>query len=214
MRVLSFSGEKGGVGKSTLAASVSTELHQRGFRTLAVDLDQQQSLLTWASVGTAAGSAIPPVIALGDNVRQQLPAVGESYDIVVLDCPGRAGRRVGGALLISDLVLFPAVSGAFDVWAMGRSLEMLEDARSLRDDLKARIVINGKFRAGLSDSVAEGLAEEAPIPLMNTQIGRRVVVAEAIAAGSAVTLYRPGSVAANEMKRLVDEIEDLLGLER
>ena len=72
--IIAFAGGKGGVGKSTLSVCVGVEWDRRGLRILLVDADDsQRSILTWAEEATRKGVARPDVIALGDEIRTELP---------------------------------------------------------------------------------------------------------------------------------------------
>ena len=99
--VIAVASEKGGVGKSTLAASLATYWASIGYRVLCADLDPQGTLLEWDGVGSdAAGEGRPTVIPVANNVRRSLPQVWSGYDIVVMDTPGRMDQRLGEALMI------------------------------------------------------------------------------------------------------------------
>ena len=86
--------EKGGVGKSTIAASLAAHWHNLGLKVLAVDLDPQGTLQEWAAIAEANGVDGPAVIGIADTVRSAVPPLAQSHDITVLDCPGRMGRRL------------------------------------------------------------------------------------------------------------------------
>ncbi len=53
MRKVAISNQKGGVGKTTTAINLSSWLHRKGFRVLAVDLDHQANLTTGLGINPA-----------------------------------------------------------------------------------------------------------------------------------------------------------------
>lgn len=211
--IVSVAGQKGGSGKSTIAIHLAAEWHRRGQRVLLVDADPQGTALTWGEVASEAGIPAPDIIAVGDNVRATLPSVASSYDVVVIDCPGRkASKRQVGALLISDVAVLPCGPSTPDVWALAESVEVVEQVLQLRPDLHVGIVINKRTQT-VEGRTARDALEGLPFPVLRVQLGQRVAFSEALAAGRGVTSYAGGSPAAVELRRLADEIEDLTAVE-
>lgn len=209
--IVAVAGQKGGTGKSTIAVCLAAEWHQRGRRVLLVDADPQGTVQTWAEVATDAGHVGPVVQSMGDNIRRDLPTLADAFEIVVIDCPGRAGgKRTAGALLVADVVLLPCGPAAPDVWALAASIDGVREAQALRPELRAAIVLNRSDRSAMTKGAREALAD-AEIPALARSLGSRVAFGEALAAGLGVTRYASGSVAANELRRLADEVEDLAG---
>src|SRR5690554_489132 len=108
--ILAYAGQKGGAGKSTLSIATAAEFHRRGHRTLLVDADKQGTAATWGAVANDVEDpnyTYPDVIMMGSNLHRQLPSVADSYDIVIIDCPGRDDDQQRGALAASDIVIVP-----------------------------------------------------------------------------------------------------------
>lgn len=211
--IIAVVSEKGGVGKSTIAASLATHWHHQGRRVLAVDLDPQGTLQDWAAIAERSELGGPAVIGIADTVRTTVPPLAASHDITILDCPGRMGRRLAGALMIADCAIVPVPPGAPDAWALGRVLEKIGEAQELRPDLRAAVVVNRAIRTRVARATIEALDGVDGVEHCPVQIGNRAAVAEAIAAGTGVTVHSGGSVAASEVRRLAVWLEDLIGLE-
>lgn len=210
MPIVTIAGQKGGVGKSTLALHIAAEWLARGKRVLLVDADPQATALTWSEVAAEAGHTTPTVVAMGDNLRTQLPTVAAGYDITVVDCPPRNGKRQTWALAVSDLALLPCGPSAPDVWALAESVDLVRDVQAIRPELRAAVVITRKVSGTVMGREARAALERVELPVLATEIGHRVMFSEAIAAGKGITTYAAGSVAANETRRLVDELEKVL----
>lgn len=58
MRVVAFVTQKGGAGKTTLAACLSVIAAQAGERVIALDLDPQQSLAKWGDERTVDAPSV------------------------------------------------------------------------------------------------------------------------------------------------------------
>ena len=205
MPIVTVAVAKGGAGKSTIAVNIAAELQARGFRVLLADADEQGTSLSWAEVAAERGIATPDVVAIGDNLRFHVPSLSAGYDFTIVDCPGRRGKRQAAAILVADLVVVPCAPSPADSWALGDTLEVLEEARALRDDLDATIVLNRADRTRTTAIARKGLAD-LELRLTTTSLGDRVAFREAMAAGAGVTTYAPASVAAAEVRALTDEV--------
>ena len=60
-------------------------------------------------------------------------------------------------MLVADIVLLPVVPGAADVWALQETLAVLEDARGLRPELIAGLVLNRADRTTLAGMTREAI---------------------------------------------------------
>lgn len=202
--------QKGGCGKSTLAISLAVEWHRRGLRTLLVDADPQGTSLTWGELAAEKGHEGPAVIAMGDNLRADLPGIAGGYEATVIDTPGRHSKRTIGALAHADLALIPCGPSPADLWALGETIALVSEAIEYRPALKAAIVVNGSQRRTALSKAARTAVEGSGFPTLRTALGQRVAFAEAVAAGRGVTSVASGGDAANELRRVADEVESML----
>lgn len=91
----------------------------------------------------------------------------------------------------------------------GETIEVVEEARVLRPQMVAGIVLNRADRTLVTAQARTSLAETS-VPLLKSALGDRVAFREAMAAGLGVTEYAKCSAAANEVRALADEIINLL----
>ena len=122
MRVVVFASAKGGVGKSTLAASLGVAALQAGEKPYLIDMDPQGSLAAWGSRRTADD---PPVDRI-DAVR--LPSAlaglaGAGYSLAIIDTAGV--DSVAAAMRAADLVIIPARPSTLDLEASRPTLAAL-----------------------------------------------------------------------------------------
>lgn len=92
MRIITLVTQKGGSGKTTLAACLAVAATETGERAIALDLDPQQSLWKW---GEERKADTPAVDKLDPTQLTQLAAIlkaldGEGYTLAVLDTAGVA----------------------------------------------------------------------------------------------------------------------------
>jgi len=207
--IFALVGQKGGIGKSTTAVCLAALGVERGMRVLLVDADPQGTARTWGEVANEAGLATPTVVAMGATMHRpgQLPAIAQGYDLTVIDCPPRHGDIQRSALMIADVAVLPCGPSAADAWALSGAIDVVNEARTLRDALKACIVITRKQGRTALGKGAREVLETSGLPVLATELGYRVAFQEAIAAGRGVTTFAPRDRAAEELTFLFDELE-------
>lgn len=198
--------QKGGAGKTTLAANLAVDMGARGLGTAIVDSDPQGSLGRWfmarrASLGdTAGGLAFATSSAWG--IAYEAEKLRASHDIVIVDTPPKIDADLRPALREADLVLVPVSASAVDLWATGGVLDL-----AAREERPALLVLN-RARAGtrLADRIRAALAD-FDAPVARTIIGNRVALAEVMERGLAVTeAGAKAATAAAEIRALADEV--------
>lgn len=209
MPVLAIAGLKGGVGKSTVAVCLASELHRRGDTVLLCDADPQRSALTWAAAAAEAEQPCPTTVAIHTGFHRpgQIPSAG--YVWTLIDTPPQDGGALRSAMMIADLLVMPLQPGPFDAWRAADAVELLREAQTMRPELRAVVALNRTARNALTGSARDAL-KELGLPILTTALGNRVTYPESIAAGTGPTVYAPKSPAALEVKSLTDEIVALL----
>ena len=206
--IISFLNQKGGVGKTTLAVHFAMGLSIAGAKVLLIDADPQGSALDWA--GSREGDAPFPVIGLPKpSLHRETPKHIPNYDYIVIDGPPRVNELARSAIMASDLVLVPVQPSPYDVWAAKEIIDLLAEASSFKEKLKAAFVINRKIvNTAIGRDVADSLAEY-PIPVLNSQVCQRVSFAESAAQGLTVLEIDPGGTGSQEIKSLITEVKKL-----
>ncbi len=211
--IVALCGQKGGTGKTTTAVSLAVEWSVRGRSVLLVDTDGQRSALTWADVAAERGAEhVPPTIALGEQLRRQLPPHLPGRDVVVIDCPPAHGERQRAALMVADLAVIPAVADATEVWALGETRRIVDEALAMREALRVALLVMRKDRRTQLGAQARQVLGQLGLPVLEAELSRRITYPEALVAGLGPTTYDPASVAAREVRRLATELELLGGL--
>lgn len=208
--IISILNQKGGVGKTTLAVHIATALAHKGRKVLMVDADPQGSALDWSASRNV--DALFPVIGLPKpTLHRELSKLAGDYDHVVIDGPPRVYDVARSAILSSDLIIIPVQPSPYDVWAAKEIVDLVKEASSFNEKLKSVFVINRKIaNTAIGRDVTEALSEY-PLPVLKSQICQRVSFAETAGQGQTVLEVDPDSLASQEIKALVLEIEELLG---
>lgn len=200
MRVVSFVTQKGGAGKTTLAASVAVAAVQDGEKVAVLDLDPQRSLFTWAE-GREAD--FPAVDALEAGRVNELPQIiealkGQGYSLLILDTAGIDSNGTHTALRVSDLAILPSRPTVMDI----RATKATHDA-AVRLEKPFAFVLNqcppqpNNPRAKEAASALSMFGVLA-LPMMM----QRAAHQDAFAMGQGVTEYEPDGKAADEIRQL------------
>jgi chromosome partitioning protein len=148
--VLSIIGQKGGVGKSTLARAIAVVAAQGDLRVKLVDLDfGQQTSVRWSS--TRASSRILKKInaeaysSVADALKQS-----SDLDLVVVDTPGHLSPETFAVARASDIIVMPTGSSSDDLHPTTLLLYELERIGVPRDRLCVALcrILDAKEESG------------------------------------------------------------------
>ncbi|AXF79079.1 AAA family ATPase (plasmid) [Erwinia tracheiphila] len=192
--ILTIANTKGGVGKSTLAVNIAVERARLGKRVWLVDGDRQGSSQTAILIRSEAG--LEPGLACshfpdGPILRTQVLQQKSNFDEVIIECGGRDSTAMRAALTLTDILVVPFVPGSFEVWAMEDVVNLVRDARSVRDGLTAFSLLNradpnprSNDNADMLDAMRE---YNEDIQLLDHTIRQRKVFAAAAGSGRSVS---------------------------
>ncbi|MCT8161068.1 ParA family partition ATPase [Pseudoruegeria sp. SHC-113] len=202
--VLTVAQQKGGSGKTTLAANLAITFRERGMRVAVLDTDPQGSLGRWFMArfearGEDEGLSFGTASAWG--VSYEVGKLSGSHDVVIVDTPPKIDADLRPALRVSDLVIVPIATSQVDLWATEGLMEL-----AAREDKPVLFVMNrAAARARLTAEVAQKVAELQG-EKADTVIGNRVVFAEALGEGLGVSEKGRKGPAALEIAALADEV--------
>jgi len=201
MLTLTLVTQKGGVGKTTLAASLAVAAAQTGEKVIALDLDPQGSLANW---GDARGGEGPDIDRVGQDALPKLSSIlqalkARGYTVAVLDTAGVESTGGNLAMRSADLCLIPARPSRLDLQATLPTIETL-----MRLNMKDRFafVLNQcpPGRSTRSVEAAKGLGMFGV--LADPMLTQRADHQDALAAGQGVTEYAKDGKAAEEIRAL------------
>jgi chromosome partitioning protein len=194
MNVITLASRKGGAGKSTLAAHLSSYAYALGRHCLLIDADPQGSLTLWHSLRP---DAEPRLVSATRGIDRAIGfARAESYDYVFIDTSPTMWVVVQEAIRYATLVLIPARPAFFDLNAV---LETVKTARE-RDKPYA-VVLNAapsKRDERESPIMAQSRAflDRREIPVWHGQITQRTGFSLTLAAGASASELAPDNIAA------------------
>lgn len=210
-RAVTIAQQKGGAGKTTIAAQLAVALALSGRRVGLVDIDPQGSLGAWFEVRRAlvdpAGGGITMLTASGWRLTTELDRMKRDLEVVLIDSPPHAETDVRIAVRAADLILVPIQPSPMDLWATQPTLELARKEKS-----PVLMVFNRTPARGKLVDAVRGKIREAQVPVADTVLGNRVAFAASMMDGRGVVESNPRHVAAREIRALADELAAKLEL--
>jgi chromosome partitioning protein len=208
--LISVLNQKGGVGKSTTSVHLARWLQLQGRTVHLADLDPQQTASTWLAGVEAFSLPCTVVAADPDAVLEQLPALAQSVEVLVIDGPAGISEATRAAMLLSDLVLCPVQPAGADLHSAVEVLRLVGQARRIRGQLPdAAVFLNRAVRGTrLLQEARAALEQLEGIRTLRQVITQRQVIADGYSQGCTVfdADTGPGVQAAAEYRRLFAEL--------
>jgi chromosome partitioning protein len=204
--VITVAQQKGGTGKTTLAANIAATLAPVQ-RVALLDIDPQRTLSRWHALRMARSTPAPALgfsEVAGWRLAAELDRLRRSHDLVVIDSPPQVDTDAKLAVRGADIVLVPVQPSPPDVWAAEATLKLAAD-----QGRTARLVLNRVPAASrLRDAVRADITAHG-LRALRSELGNRTGFALAFAKGLGVIEAEPRSPAADEMRALIAELQDI-----
>ena len=180
MKVVAFASQKGGSGKTTLAAHLAVEAERAGAGPIALmDADPQGSLTDWWNEreATVPLFARTSIARLAEHVREMQE---KGIKLLVIDTPPAITSTIGHVINVADLVIIPTRPSPHDLRAVGGTVDIAE-----RLDKPLIFVVNGAHpRARITTEAAISLSQHGAVA--DTVIHQRTDYASSMIDGRTV----------------------------
>lgn len=205
-KIITIAQQKGGAGKTTMAAHLAVAWASSGKRRVAiVDIDPQGSLTQWYKMRVQRMGEEDTNLTLssisGWRVRSEIDRLKHTHDLIVIDSPPHTDAEARTAIRAADLVVVPLQPSPMDVWATTATITMCKQER-----VPVKMVLN---RVHPQAKLTEAVSGEM-IGLTANRFGNRIIFAGALMHGMGVTEAQPNSLAADEVRALSKEIMNYL----
>lgn len=222
-RLITFAQTKGGVGKSTMLLCVAGAIASKGYPVRIIDLDQNGSLIRWAS---KHGHAYPLIsvetvddAALGPYLLERFSKRWQEPEFILLDLAGALSKTAYLCAGLSHLTISPTKLSEMD---LSEATKLHFRIRAIADergrDIVHRVLLNEVITVG-GKAQHHSYAQLAKIPMkrFTTEISQRSAYRDQFFGEppphfSDVT-REPVRKARDEIESLVQEIFALVGFD-
>ncbi|WP_298283390.1 ParA family partition ATPase [Acidocella sp.] len=206
-KVIAVAQQKGGAGKTMLAAQFAVALAADA-RVALLDIDPQGSLSVWGRLREGAAKANAGIEVAGVSgwrLGAELEKLKSAHDFVFIDTPPVIDSDARRAVRAADLVLIPLNPAPPDLWAAEGTLKLAAEEKRRAALIFNRAPAASKLRKRLEAEIAaRGLA------LLPVALANRAGYANAFADGLGVTEAGPATQAADEIRAAVAALVNVL----
>jgi len=156
MKTVAIVSQKGGSGKTTVAVHLAVCAELAGKSAAIIDLDPQASALEWRSRREAETPEV--VTATPGQLAALLKSAEENgADLTIIDTAPHSDRVAIAAADRADLIMIPCRPSAFDVAAIGTTLNLMKLTKAL--DRTVILLNAAPARGSITDAAEAGLSE-------------------------------------------------------
>lgn len=180
MPTIVFLSPKGGVGKTTAALILATQL-ARGAEVTIIDADPNHPIKNWSE-----GENVPANLTIISDVvertiLEKIDNAAEKTPFVIVDLEGTAAQIVTTAVQRADFVIVPTQGSQLDAEQAGRAFEVIMTQEKFARRYQPEYVLpysvlltrtNSAIRTRTLRHVEKGLIE-AGIPIFKTELNER-----------------------------------------
>jgi chromosome partitioning protein len=222
MPTICMASPKGGVGKSTAAVILATQLAESGATVTIIDADPNKPVSRWAS---RAGK--PDTLMLVDNVTERtiiraIDDAAQKTAFVVVDLEGTASMMVVYAISRADLVIIPTSASLLDAVEAVSAVQLVQrQEEAFRIKIPSAVLFTKTSAAIRTRTLAsiEAELEENGVPIFETRIHEREAFRALFSFGGTLSGLDPKQVrnipaAVENAQAFAAEVIDLLKNQR
>jgi chromosome partitioning protein len=203
--VITLAQQKGGAGKTTLAAHLAVAYALTGNAVAVLDVDPQGSLGEWFErreerLGADA-TGLDFRTASGWGARREAKSLARDHDVVIVDTPPKSDLELRPAIEAANLIAIPVQPTPVDLWATEPTLAMVN-----KEGTPALLVLNRVVkRALITGEIAEAVGGLGHA-VADAQLTGRVAYAASIGEGRTVLETARSWQASVEVVALAKEV--------
>jgi len=206
--VLTIAHQKGGVGKSTIAANLAIACASKTSKLLVVDLDKQKIMSNFCRIRNSHSSVKMEYLHFDDD-KKLIELLKNCKHDILIDCGGYDSKLTRIAMIGADKIITPVGSGMPELIGLKEFAKIVIDLQKTYPDLKANVFLN-KIAPGavkVITDIKEFFANyNKQFNFLDTIIRRRSDFELSMELGKSVVEMNKTSKAAEELLCLIKEI--------
>jgi chromosome partitioning protein len=197
MPTIVFASPKGGVGKSTAAVLLASELARHGGTVTMIDADPNKPLSQWASLPGKPERLNIIDSATEDTVIDEIESAALQSMFVIVDLEGTASIMAGFAMSRADLVIIPAQGSHLDATEAVKAIKLVRSQeRAFQRKIPFAVLFtrtSAAIRPRTLQNIEAQLAENKT-PMFGSQIHEREAYRAIFAFGGTLADLDPSQV--------------------
>ncbi len=197
MPTIVFASPKGGVGKSTAAVLLATELASHGGSVTMIDADPNKPLSQWASLPGKPDKLTVIDTPTEESIIDTIEKAALKTTFVIVDLEGTASMMAGYAMSRADLVIIPAQGSHLDATEAMKAIKLVKgQERAFQKKIPFAILFT-RTSAALRPRTLQSIEAEFAknnIPMFGAQIHERDAYRAVFAFGGTLADLDPAQV--------------------
>ena len=204
-KVIAFSNQKGGSGKTTLSANMAVLWSNSGYKVAVIDADAQKSLTHWIDARKKYYGdndiGVTPFEFDIKNLSEEIKQIKRKFDFIIIDSPPSITYETVQIVKSANRVFVPVQPSPLDLMATLPFLKLVQQERK-----NPVIILNRVMpRAKLTDAMILRLRYSGA-KIARSRISSKVLFAETFSVGRGVIDISVTSDAAKEIINAGNEI--------
>jgi chromosome partitioning protein len=197
MPTIVFASPKGGVGKSTAAVLLASELASHGGTVTMIDADPNKPLGLWASL-----AGIPEGLTIidgptEDSIIDEIESAALKTMFVIVDLEGTASMMAGFAMSRADLVIIPSQGSHLDATEAVKAIKLVKSQERAFQRMIPYAVLFTRTSAAIRPRTLQNLEAQFAAngtPMFGAQIHEREAYRAIFAFGGTLDDLDPSQV--------------------
>jgi chromosome partitioning protein len=209
MPTIVFASPKGGVGKSTAAVLLSTELASHGGSVTMIDADPNRPLSQWAGRPGKPEKLTVISTVTEDTIIDTIEKAALKTTFVIVDLEGTASMMAGFAMSRADLVIIPAQGSHLDATEAVKAIKLVKGQEQAFQKKIPFAVLFTRTSAAIRPRTLQSIEAEFlenRVPMFGAQIHEREAYRALFAFGGTLAGLDPAQVANLPAARLNAQI--------
>jgi chromosome partitioning protein len=198
MPTIVFASPKGGVGKSTAAVLLATELASHGGSVTMIDADPNRPLTQWANRAGKPAKLTVIATTTEESIIDTIEKAALETTFVIVDLEGTASMTAGYAMSRADLVIIPAQGSHLDATQAVKAIKLVKEQEKAFQRKIPFAILFTRTSAAIRPRTLQSIEAEFSqnmIPMFGSQIHEREAYRAVFSFGGTLADLDPAQVA-------------------